>query len=66
MAKLLLIPILVIAFIVFLIVLGAIGLGIAFVLLAALGKIWRLISGAGRGVGRGARRVSRRGRRQQT
>jgi hypothetical protein len=66
LAKLLLIPILVIAFIVFLIFLGAIGLGVAFILLATLGKIWRLISGAGRGVGRGARRVSRRGRGQQT
>lgn len=66
MAKLLLIPIAIIAFIVFLIVLGAIGLGIAFIILATLGKIWRLIGGAGRGVGRGARRVSRRGRRQQT
>ena len=66
MAKLLLIPILVIAFIVFLIFLGAIGLGVAFIILATLGKIWKLISGAGRGVGRGARRVSRRGRRQQT
>ena len=66
MAKLLLIPIAIIAFIVFLIVLGAIGLGVAFIILATLGKIWRLISGAGRGMGRGARRVSRRGRRQQT
>ena len=66
MAKFLLIPIAIIAFIIFLIVLGAIGLGIAFILLAVLGKIWRLIGGAGRGVGRGARRVSRRGRRQQT
>jgi hypothetical protein len=66
LAKLLLIPIAIVAFIVFLIVLGAIGLGVSFILLAMLGKIWRLISGAGRGVGRGARRVSRRGRRQQT
>jgi hypothetical protein len=66
LAKFLLIPIAIIAFIVFLIVLGAIGLSIAFILLATLGKIWRLIGGAGRGVGRGARRVSRRGRRQQT
>jgi hypothetical protein len=66
LAKLLLIPILVIAFIVFLIVLGAIGLGVAFIILATLGQVWKLISGAGRGVGRGARRVSRRGRRQQT
>ena len=66
LAKFLLIPILVVAFIVFLIVLGAIGLGLSFLILATLGKIWRLIGGAGRGVGRGARRVSRRGRRQQT
>jgi hypothetical protein len=65
-AKLLLVPIAIIAFIIFLIVLGAIGLGVSFIILATLGKIWRLISGAGRGVGRGARRVSRRGRRQQT
>ena len=57
--KLLLIPIAIIAFIVFLIVLGAIGLGIAFLILATLGKIWRLIGGAGR-------LVSRRGRRQRT
>ena len=59
MAKLLLIPIAIIAFIVFLIVLGAIGLGVSFLILAMLGKIWRLISGAGRV-------VSRRGRRQRT
>ena len=59
MAKLLLIPIAVIAFIVFLIVLGAIGLGVSFLILATLGKIWRLITGAGRV-------VSRRGRGQQT
>lgn len=64
--KILLIPIAIIAFIIFLIVLGAIGLGVAFIVLATLGKIWSLISGAGRGVGRGARRISRRGRRQQT
>jgi hypothetical protein len=66
LAKLLLIPIAIVAFILFLIVLGAIGLGISFIILATLGKIWRLIGGAGRGVGRGARRVSRRGRGQQT
>jgi hypothetical protein len=59
LAKLLLIPIAIIAFIVFLIVLGAIGLGVSFIILAVLGKIWRLISGAGRV-------VSRRGRRQRT
>ena len=57
--KVLLIPIAIVAFLVFLIVLGAIGLGVSFLILATLGKIWRLISGAGRV-------VSRRGRGQQT
>ena len=57
--KVLLIPILIVAFLVFLIVLGAIGLGVSFLILATLGKIWRLITGAGRV-------VSRRGRGQQT
>jgi hypothetical protein len=55
----LLIPIAIVAFIVFLVVLGAIGLGIAFIILATLGKIWRTITIAGRV-------VSRRGRRQRT
>lgn len=57
--KVLLIPIAIVAFFVFLIVLGAIGLGVSFIILATLGKIWRLITGAGRV-------VSRRGRGQQT
>ena len=57
--KILLIPMAIVAFIVFLIVLGAIGLGVSFIILATLGKIWRLITGAGRV-------VSRRGRGQQT
>ena len=57
--KVLLIPIAILAFLVFLIVLGAIGLGVSFLILATLGKIWRLITGAGRV-------VSRRGRGQQT
>ena len=59
MTKLLLIPIAVIAFIIFLIVLGAIGLGIAFIILATLGKIWRVFSVT-------VRVISRRGRRQRT
>ena len=59
MTKLLLIPIAIIAFIVVLIVLGAIGLGIAFIILAALGKIWRLLTIT-------VRVISRRGRRQRT
>ena len=57
--KVLLIPILIVLFLVFLIVLGAIGLGVSFIILATLGKIWRMIGGAGRV-------VSRRGRKQQT
>lgn len=57
--KVLLIPIAIIAFLVFLVVLGAIGLAVAFLILATLGRIWRLITGAGRV-------VSRRGRGQQT
>jgi hypothetical protein len=59
LTKLLLIPIAVVAFLVFLIVLGAIGLAIAFILLATLGKIWQVISIT-------ARVISRRGRRQRT
>ena len=59
MAKLLLIPILVIAFILFLIVLGAIGLGVAFLVIATVGKFFKLL-------GAGGRRVSRIGRRQRT
>ncbi|HVW46793.1 MAG TPA: hypothetical protein VHA76_07060 [Solirubrobacterales bacterium] len=57
--KVLLIPIAIVAFFIFLIVLGAIGLGVAFIILATLGKIWRLVTGA-------SRVVSRRGRGQQT
>jgi hypothetical protein len=57
--KVLLIPIAVVAFIVFIIVLGAIGLGISFIVLAALGKLWQLLTITGRV-------ISRRGRRQRT
>ena len=57
--KVLLIPVAIIAFIVFIIVLGAIGLGIAFLVIATVGKFFQLIGGAGR-------RVSRVGRRQRT
>ena len=41
--KILLLPLAILAFVVFLIVLGAIGLGVAFVLIAAVGRIWRLV-----------------------
>jgi hypothetical protein len=57
--KVLFIPFAIVAFIIFLVVLGAIGLGVAFIILATLGKVLRLIGGAGR-------RVSRVGRRQRT
>ena len=57
--KVLLIPIAILAFIVFIIVLGAIGLGVAFIVIATVGKFFSLLGG-------GARRVSRVGRRQRT
>jgi hypothetical protein len=57
--KVLFIPIAIVAFIVFLIVLGAIGLGIAFIIIATVGKFFQLL-------GAGGRRVSRVGRRQRT
>jgi hypothetical protein len=44
--KLLLVPFAVIAFVVFLLVLGAIGFAVAFAVLAVLGRAWRLVSGA--------------------
>lgn len=42
--KLLLIPLAIVAFVIFLLVLGAIGLAVAFAVLYVLGKFWRLIS----------------------
>ncbi|MBA3864803.1 MAG: hypothetical protein H0X42_00395 [Solirubrobacterales bacterium] len=46
--KILLLPMAIIAFVLFLILLGAIGLGIAFAVLAFFGKLWRLVSRSGR------------------
>ncbi|HEU5062067.1 MAG TPA: hypothetical protein VFT79_02805 [Solirubrobacterales bacterium] len=43
--KLLLIPLAILAFIIFLLVLGAIGLAIAFAIISAVGRAWRLVSG---------------------
>jgi len=57
--KVLFIPVVIIAFIVFIIVLGAIGLGVAFLVIATIGKFFSLL-------GAGGRRVSRVGRRQRT
>lgn len=44
--KLLLIPLAIIAFVIFLLILGAIGLAVAFAVLFVLSRIWRLVSGA--------------------
>jgi hypothetical protein len=57
--KVLLIPVAIIAFVVFIIVLGAIGLGVAFLVIATVGKFFKLL-------GAGGRRVSGVGRRQRT
>jgi hypothetical protein len=43
--KLLLVPLAILAFVVFLLVLGAIGLAISFGVIYVFGRIWRLISG---------------------
>ncbi|MFL5897141.1 MAG: hypothetical protein ACJ76D_01550 [Solirubrobacterales bacterium] len=48
--KLLLVPLAIAAFVLFLLVLGAIGFAVAFAVLALLGRAWRLVAG-----GRGAR-----------
>lgn len=53
--KLLLIPLAILAFLVFLLVLGAIGFAVAFAVLYVLGRIWRLLS-----AGRPGRRRARR------
>jgi hypothetical protein len=42
--KFLLLPAAILAFVLFLIVLGAIGLGVAFVILSVLGRLWRLVT----------------------
>jgi uncharacterized membrane protein YedE/YeeE len=49
--KLLLVPVAIVAFVLFLLILGAIGLAISFAILYVLGGAWRLISG-GRARGR--------------
>lgn len=46
--KILLIPLAIVAFIVFLIVLGAIGLGVAFVIISVVRGTWRFITRAER------------------
>jgi hypothetical protein len=44
--KLLLVPIAIVAFVIFLLVLGAIGFAVAFAVLAVLGRARRLLTGA--------------------
>jgi len=41
--KLLLVPFAIVAFILFLLLLGAIGFAVAFAVLAVLGRAWRLV-----------------------
>jgi hypothetical protein len=44
----LLVPFAVVAFVIFLLVLGAIGFAVSFAVLAVLGRAWRLVSGGRR------------------
>jgi hypothetical protein len=46
--KFLLLPLAIAAFVLFLLVLGAIGFAIAFGVLASFGRLWRLVSRGGR------------------
>jgi Trk-type K+ transport system membrane component len=46
--KLLLLPLVIVAFIAFLLILGAIGFAVAFAILATFGRLWRLLSRSGR------------------
>ena len=55
--KVLLVPLAILAFIVFLLLLGAIGLVIALTVIAAVGKVWRLTLGRGAVRSRGPRSV---------
>ncbi len=41
--KVLLIPFAIVAFVLFVLLLGAIGLGVSMVVLSALGRLWRLV-----------------------
>lgn len=43
--KLLLVPLAILAFVIFLLVLGAIGLAISFAVIYVFGRAWRLLSG---------------------
>jgi hypothetical protein len=58
--KLLLVPVAIVAFIVFLLILGAIGLAVAMTVITVVGKVLQLIAGAVRLVSRGGRRLRSR------
>jgi hypothetical protein len=47
--KLRLVPLAILAFVLFLLVLGAIGLAVSFAVIYVVGGAWRLVSGGGRG-----------------
>ncbi|HET8814424.1 MAG TPA: hypothetical protein VFM51_05650 [Solirubrobacterales bacterium] len=49
--KLLLIPLAILAFVLFLLVLGAIGLAISFAVIYGFGRAWRFVSGGRSGRG---------------
>jgi hypothetical protein len=46
--KVLLVPLAIVAFVLFLLVLGTIGLAIAFAVIYLVGGAWRFVSGSGR------------------
>ena len=63
--KILFVPLAILAFIVFLLVLGAVGLAVAMTIITVVGKFFQLIGRGGRLVSRGGRRLrSRRLRRR--
>lgn len=59
--KLLLIPLAILAFVIFLLVLGAIGLAISFAVIYVFGRAWRLVSGGRPGRRRSAREAAHPG-----
>ena len=58
--KILLIPLAIIAFIVFLLILGAIGLAVATTVITIVGKFFQLLARGGRLFSRGGRRLRSR------
>jgi hypothetical protein len=64
--KVLLIPVAIVAFIVFVLILGAVGLGIALLVIGTVGKFFQLIGAVVRFFSRGGRRLRSRRLRKQT